>query len=391
MEKLIKFILIFSFFLFLGCAQNNQKKLQTNNPINIQTNNNETTETTLDEQNNQETIPPTREIVVEEEKATKPKTSSKTIREHYYDGNFRYIINQTFTKNQLQDFYYKGFAYYGLARGIKNNPPLKKRYIEESKKILKRVGVYAKNKELKARAILWYGLLKNVFPNKKLNNYEKISPFEYIKTRLKNTKSYDDALFYSGLVYENVGYYKSAKINYSMLDKIADNNFIYHYARRKVYPAKTISTYYLKNIDRKLADLRKQKSQPKTQNPVTPQEETSNEVGAINNELLGLEADQDFNLQSTDIKNQEVFYEVDQDPAFFENDSLPISNLKDDALEDESIYYEEDNEVVIAEKDLEKDLMELGEELDVSLDGFLKNLSKKKEKNNQEIFILDDN
>ncbi len=348
--------------------------------------------------------------------ATSRSPRPRTIKEHYYAGNYNYIIRQQFSKNQLKDFYYKAFAYYGIARGIKNNPNLKQRYIERSKEILKKVGTHANNKELKARAILWYGILRNVFPREKLNNYQKISPFAYIKTRLPETSSYDDALFYSGLIYENVGYYKSAKINYSKLDSIAPGNYIYYYARRKVYPAKTISNYYLKNINRKLEDLRRRNSRRAAQNanpipqaPVpTPNTEAEsgiesfNDPDAQNNDtsLFPTETvdgtDTSLGIDDSGIDNSglddngalslEAIPPVDDDFVFVDEAETPAQ-----AIENSNLNDNEASGLKSQPQDdfSEEKLSDPADDLDLSLDRFIKNSQKKN--SNQDIFILDDN
>ena len=327
----------------------------------------------------------------------KPKPV-KTIKERYYAGEFNYIVNQRFSKEQMGDFYYKGFAYYGLARQNKNNPALSRKYLEKSKEILKKVGINARNRELKARAILWYGILSNVFPSKKLNNYEKISPFAYIKTRLKDTKSYDDALFYAGLVYEKVGYYKSAKINYQLLDEIADNNFIYYYARRKVYPAKTISSFYLKNIDGKLRDLRERKkkaSSPTEVNSTEPRETGLTTSAERNAENLLNENAEDFLAENAE----------DFPIELMDNDNLPSSpseslNQRETLVEenfsgnpkDIDQYFENEESSGSDNDYYSPNDSSPADELDLSLDAFLKSVEPEQdEKNNQDIFILDDN
>ncbi len=335
----------------------------------------------------------------------KPRPA-KTIKERYYDGEFGYIVNQKFSKEQMGDFYYKGFAYYGLARQNKNNPALSRKYLEKSKEVLKKVGINARNRELKARAILWYGILSNVFPSKKLNNYEKISPFAYIKTRLKDTKSYDDALFYAGLVYEKVGYYKSAKINYQLLDEIADNNFIYYYARRKVYPAKTISSFYLKNIDGKLSDLRKRKKKPTYPTEVssaepsetgltTPVQKNAEDFPTENTEDLPTEDAEDFLAENAEDFSVELR----------DNDNLPSSpseslDQRETLVEENFIgnpkdidqYFENEESSGSGNDYYSPNDSNPADELDLSLDAFLKSVKPEQdEKNNQDIFILDDN
>ena len=104
--------------------------------------------------------------------------------------------------------------------------------------LLKEVGYQSNEDDLRARALLWYGVTLDLAYSDLKSKKRAIGAFYKIESsRLKNSDYYNDALFYAAQTYARMGWYGVSK-NYFRRAGISagKDSQIYDYVDNRFYP-----------------------------------------------------------------------------------------------------------------------------------------------------------
>ncbi len=170
------------------------------------------------------------------------------IRDLYKKGHYKKITDLNFNKGDLKKRYYQALSYYCLTMATYNRR-LKNSYIQKTKAILQKISDQTSNKELKAKSFLWYGIVLFRYSNKRDDFQKILKPFLHIRNHLKETRCYNDALFYSALLYQKHKKYPEALKFYRKLENTSRNNLIYDFKVKKMVSPQKACAYYMKKIN----------------------------------------------------------------------------------------------------------------------------------------------
>ncbi len=192
----------------------------------------------------------------------KPRKTGNNLeltRSLFYKKKYARIIKKTFDKGELASLYYKARAYGELAKLEKARlGPSKRRkieFVQYAKLLFKRIALHAKDEKLKGQAIVWLGILTWRYPTRKDTLKTRLYPFSYIRKNYPKSAFYNEAILYSGFLYEAAKMYSKAFRHYKKLSTLNSKDKLLDERSKRVLSEKRASIIYLKNLEQKRLSL----------------------------------------------------------------------------------------------------------------------------------------
>ena len=154
------------------------------------------------------------------EKVEKSEPNIEKVKEFIRIGKYQAAIEAAGDPASHELKYYKGIAYYCMMKIDTYSKASRVNYRDNAISLLKEVGYDAISDELKAKALLWYGMAMHLNYKDLKNKRQAIGAFHRIQTtKLKDTKFNNDSLLYTAKVYQQMGWYIQAREFYKRLGR----------------------------------------------------------------------------------------------------------------------------------------------------------------------------
>ncbi len=189
------------------------------------------------------------------------------IKELYRKQQYVQLTKVTFTSMELPQLYYKASAYFQLAKQAPRRSRKQVEYVRYSKQLYGRIAETTRDAELKARSLLWLAILRWRYPAWSEDLEKQLASLFYIQRKLKATRIYNDALLYTGFIYQSHQRYSKAYRYYRKLAQTSADDWVYDDNIRKFVQPERASRWYLAKLqEQQLTQL----LEPSSPNPATP-------------------------------------------------------------------------------------------------------------------------
>ena len=158
------------------------------------------------------------------------------------------VISVLENKDTPLSKYYRGIAYFNMTKGHHNySTDQRHDYQDNAKDLLREVVNTTDNDEVRARSLLWLGILVHLSDVTYSSKQEALRYLTRIERELSHTTSYGDSLIAQASVYRYLGeIQKAASIYYKVAN--IDDRYVYDYESGNYFSPRRASTHFLKKI-----------------------------------------------------------------------------------------------------------------------------------------------